>query len=644
MNVRVVLICAIFVLQIFAGNDARRTSGRRGGGGWGLGYGASRVTPRTAPRQRPTGSSPDKIGWNIPESNKKQSPPPRASAPVPEQSSKTSATNVQSGYNPSGGYPRQPATNPQYGGANSNPSQYSGAGAHPPPYSPSGAHPPAYSPPGVHPPPYSPPGVHPPAYSPPGVHPPAYHSPVGAPPAYSPAGQVYNPSMGGHVPSYGQPSFGQSYNPGGYNPGGFNPMPQQTILLQPGQSSRPGIGQLAKEAFVFAGVSAGVNAAVNRIIPGGIYGTRGTGGGGGGNGGGTTHTEITYNNYYNNGTAPDQAAAANPAPNQTPAASNQTPNQAAAPEANQNSQAGQTSQTDAANSGAPAAAAAAADAKPNSQEAAQNNPNPLGYVVSNDDIKKLTEELFTKDKNNAFKYITVNLQGEKKDESTTDDAPEPLLKVQDEAYEIPTIKAVLALHDNYELDVRKKEVVTPEERKEESELLDKFLETDVLSTTMKFLASKGYIEDDAYEFKDTLKRIWFSQFKRIDGDASSSAFETVYLAEQFDSDIIGLHNWIYYAKMEAEKLNYLGYLSKLDFGDKGMLLKVRSSLNSIVQPATVITVGTSPELEFALYTMCFFVRPNGLCPIHVGGQSFSIIANRVNYFGKDIMISAFPDF
>lgn len=140
--------------------------------------------------------------------------------------------------------------------------------------------------------------------------------------------------------------------------------------------------------------------------------------------------------------------------------------------------------------------------------------------------------------------------------------------MNNEAYEIPTVKAVIALHDNYEINVKTKETVTSEERKEESELLDKILETDVMKSIMKFLADKGYIQDDEYEFKDTMKRIWFSQFKRIDGDASSSGFETVFLAEQFDSDIIGLHNWIYYAKQEAEKkVNYLGYMKEVKLGD-----------------------------------------------------------------------------
>lgn len=413
-------------------------------------------------------------------------------------------------------------------------------------------------------------------------------------------------------------------------------MPQQTILLPSSQPYKPGIGQLAKEAFVFAGVSAGVNAAVNRILPGGIYGTRGMESSGSSGGGGGSHTSITYNNYYNNGTAPvpapDQAgvasaAAAQPVNAQGPPPANPPPA----------SDATQPAQANAPTNSAPPSG------NSNSQATEQNNPNPLGFVTSDDDLKKLTENLFEKDVNNGNQYITVNLQGQKKDESKTDDASEPLLTVKSEAYEIPTIKALLALHDNYELDVKMKETVTSEERKEESELLDKFLETEVVKLTMKFLADKGYIPDDEYEFKDTLRRIWFSQFKRIDGDASSSGFETVFLAERFDSDIIGLHNWVYFAKQEeAKKLNYLGYMKDLQLG-KASVVKVRLSLEDTVQPSTAIFIGTSPELELSLYTMCFFTRPNIACPVSMGGKDFAIVVNRVNYFGKDILVAAFPE-
>ena len=138
----------------------------------------------------------------------------------------------------------------------------------------------------------------------------------------------------------------------------------------------------------------------------------------------------------------------------------------------------------------------------------------------------------------------------------------------DAAYEISTIKAVLALYDNYELDVKNKEVVTPEERREEDELLDKVLETEIMKKAMKFLSDKGYVPNNKDKQKDALKCIWFSRFNRTKEPPASSGFEMVFLAEQIDKEIIGLHNWIYFAKQEAaNKATYLGYTKQASLGN-----------------------------------------------------------------------------
>jgi len=241
--------------------------------------------------------------------------------------------------------------------------------------------------------------------------------------------------------------------------------------------------------------------------------------------------------------------------------------------------------------------------------------------------------------------------------------------VKPEAYEIPTIKSTLALHDNYEMDVKTKETVTPEERKEESELLDNFLETDVFKAAMKFLVEKEFIPNDEYEFRDTLRRIWFSQFQRVEGEPSSSGFEAVFLAEKLDSYMIGPQSWIYYAKQEAQKkLDYRGYIKDVKLGDvshsrhirlfdhlsrvidysslasqKGQAIKVRTAFNvpDTKHSVTTLLVGLSPELEMALYTVCFYVRPNDVCPILLGGKDVNLVSTRFNYFGKDILIAGF---
>ncbi|XP_070525174.1 endoribonuclease Arlr isoform X2 [Cardiocondyla obscurior] len=474
---------------------------------------------------------------------------------------------------------------------------------------------------------------------------PSYNNPS-YPGGHAPYGQAYNPSMHHNAPpAYTPYGGGQSY--GGYGGQSFGqPSYAQPSYVQPAiaqapaltvlQPSRPGIGQLAKEALVYSSVSAGVSAAVNRLLPGGIYGRSPSYGseGGGGGGGGGSRTEITYNNYYYNQSTPNngEASAAQPANNNnggapvnSGAASSATPVVQPPPEGEKKTE-------------APSNTNSPSSQPENSQPATPN------YPISNDEVKKLSESLFEVDKNNAYKFITVNLQGETKEDGTGDDAPSPLLDVKPEAYEIPTIKSVLALHDNYEMNVKTKETVTSDERKEEAELLDKFSETDVFKTAMKFLADKGFIPNDEYEFKDTLKRIWFSQFQRVEGEPSSSGFEAVFVAEKLDSFMIGPQNWIYFAKQEAQKnLDYRGYIKDIKLADKGEAIKIRSAFNipDTKHSITTLLVGLSPELEMALYTMCFYLRPNDVCPISLGGKDINLVSTRFNYFGKDILIAGF---
>lgn len=617
MRIKTCLITVIVILFIFADTDGRRTSGRRSGSSsWGSS--ASRSTSRrggtshrTTQRPSQTGSNPSKIGWNVQNTNNKASGSSGTSnvkPPVSEQASKTSATNVQSGYpaanappyTPSGGYPRQPASNP-YGGTgynqgypsyNANPS-YPGYGGH----SPYGQ-----------------------AYNPSMHH--------NAPPAYSPYGGQSHGGFGGQQ-SFGQPSYAQ--------PSYVQPAIAQAPALTVLQPSRPGIGQLAKEALVYSSVSAGVSAAVNRLLPGGIYGRSPGYSNSDGAGAGGSRTEITYNNYYYN--------QSNPTNGQAPAAPANN-NGAAVPAAasaasNPPSSAMPVQPPQEADKKAEASAPSNANSPSPQQE---SNPTQPNYPISNDEVKKLSESLFEADKNNAYKYITVNLQGETKEDSTTDDAPLPLLDVKPEAYEIPTIKSVLALHDNYAIDVKTKETVTPDERKEETELLDNFMETDVFKTAMKYLADKGFIPNDEYEFKDTLKRIWFSQFQRVEGEPSSSGFEAVFLAEKLDSYMIGPQNWIYFAKQEAQKnLDYRGYIKDIKLADKAEVIKIRSAFNvpDTKHSITTLLVGFSPELEMALYTVCFYLRPNDVCPVSLGGKDVNLVSTRFNYFGKDILIAGF---
>lgn len=52
-------------------------------------------------------------------------------------------------------------------------------------------------------------------------------------------------------------------------------------------------------------------------------------------------------------------------------------------------------------------------------------------------------------------------------------------------------------------------------------------------------------------------------------------------------------------------------------------------------------IGASPELEMSLYTMCFLLRPNEVCPVTLGGQKVNIKTYTLKYKGEDLIGSAF---
>lgn len=205
--------------------------------------------------------------------------------------------------------------------------------------------------------------------------------------------------------------------------------------------------------------------------------------------------------------------------------------------------------------------------------------------------------MFIKDTNNANKYITLNVQKQTTGSNPKDEAPQPLvlhtynfaiffqlkffsiyifflcsnslLQVKPEALQIPTVQRVLSIYDNYKLDTREREHINPAQRQEESLLIDTFLSTTVMSTAMRFLADKNFLKKDYYEYKDTLRRLWFDLYSRGEGKITSSGFEHVFLTElKLGTELSGLHNWIYFNAEELKKrLDYLGYVKKLDLGD-----------------------------------------------------------------------------
>ncbi|KAM3967539.1 uncharacterized protein ACR2FA_010603 [Aphomia sociella] len=274
-----------------------------------------------------------------------------------------------------------------------------------------------------------------------------------------------------------------------------------------------------------------------------------------------------------------------------------------------------------------------------------NNQNNNRNSASDTELQTLSEELLRKDSNNAAKYITVNHQEKTTGQSKEDKAPRPLLTITDEAWNIPTIQKIVPLLDNYERDTSVNEYVTAQERNEENAFMDEIMATSVIRHLMKFLKEKGYVTPDPKQQRDFLKQMWFGLYSRGKGKISSSGFEHVFVSELKNGEVSGLHNWIYFYKEEAaNRANYLGYLKYMQLSDKGTVLKLHFSQQGVDKPVDSMFIGTSPELEMALYTLCFVTRTDNDCDLKLAGKDVNIVTHSFRYRSKNYIGSAYPQF
>ncbi|CAK1602133.1 unnamed protein product [Parnassius mnemosyne] len=264
-------------------------------------------------------------------------------------------------------------------------------------------------------------------------------------------------------------------------------------------------------------------------------------------------------------------------------------------------------------------------------------------IVSDAELQVLSEELLRKDINNAAKYVTINYQGKTTSQSKEDNAPQPLLTIASEAWNIPTIQKFVPLLDNYERDTLVNEYVTAQERIEENTFMDAIMSTTVIRHLMNFFKEKGYVMPDPRQQRDFLKQLWFGLYSRGKGKISSSGFEHVFVSELKNGEVSGLHNWIYFSKEEtANRINYLGYLKYVEINDKGVVMKFHFNQQGVDKPVNSMFIGTSPELEIALYTLCFVTRVGEDCHLKLGNKDVNILTHNFRYRSKSYIGSAFP--
>ncbi|XP_055642561.1 endoribonuclease CG2145 [Toxorhynchites rutilus septentrionalis] len=269
-----------------------------------------------------------------------------------------------------------------------------------------------------------------------------------------------------------------------------------------------------------------------------------------------------------------------------------------------------------------------------------------GSTATDEELEALSEQLFAKDNANLNKHVRANYQRQTLSSSTVDEASDPLLTIDEQqVFSYPTIEKMRPLFNNYEIDTMVNEHVTAMEKKEENDFVDALLATNVMRTAMLFLQKKGVVTADPKTHHELLKTIWFQLYSRGNGKIGSSGFEHVFLNEISNGTMIGLHNWVYlYEQEKAGRLDYQGYLKKMDLSNKGEIAKVRLTFDKLHKPSNSLFIATSPELEIALYTVCFHMRQDTECPLSYNGKKFTIKTFSFRYRGKNLIGGAWPNF
>jgi len=179
----------------------------------------------------------------------------------------------------------------------------------------------------------------------------------------------------------------------------------------------------------------------------------------------------------------------------------------------------------------------------------------------------------------------------------------------------PTYQLFRALLDNYESEVDKPEVVTPEEELENWKFIDAIMETEVMKETHRFLVAQRRASADVHQFKQQLYDIWFRLYKRTleDRAVNSSAFEHVFVGESRDHAVTGLHNWIqFYLQEKAGHVDYRGYFRRgtteeMEKSPRLMTLQFAWSKGG-GKPIGSSFIGTSPEFEVAVFTTMLLMQ------------------------------------
>ncbi|XP_047439186.1 uridylate-specific endoribonuclease A [Mugil cephalus] len=273
--------------------------------------------------------------------------------------------------------------------------------------------------------------------------------------------------------------------------------------------------------------------------------------------------------------------------------------------------------------------------------------------VSDSEIKALSETLYALDSNKASSSQLIidsqSLVTSSQTSSQTDLSSKPLFRYLDEEtlFTKPTYAALLAVLDNYQRMTGQTESFTSQQLAEQDTFLKETMSNTELGRELyAFLNNKGYYASEA-EFIQDLKMMWFGLYSRYNGKMDSSGFEHIFAGEIKGGKVSGFHNWIqFYLLEKSGQLNYYSHSFNGPWTSYPDVLGMQFMWEGYFKQVGSAVIGSSPEFDLAIYSLCYITRPGKRCYLSLGGKELSIQTytweNSFYDGGKKFIASAYP--
>ncbi|XP_066468895.1 uridylate-specific endoribonuclease [Tiliqua scincoides] len=248
--------------------------------------------------------------------------------------------------------------------------------------------------------------------------------------------------------------------------------------------------------------------------------------------------------------------------------------------------------------------------------------------ITNEDLQQVSEQIYQSDSNRAEESdVIINKQhftSETKHQE--DQCPENLFTYvnEEKLFSKPTYASFIKLLDNYQKRVGTGEEFTAEQLQEQDTFLEMVMKTEVMKQLYKFLHRKNRYDTEA-EFVADLKQMWFGLYSRGKDEGDSSGFEHVFIGEVKKGKVSGFHNWIRFYLLEKQGIiNYFSYNYDGPWTSYPDVLGMQFNWDGFYKEVGTAFIGSSPEFEFGLYSLCFIARPGKLCHLKIGGHNLGI--------------------